>query len=131
MPDYSLLKTLHILAVILFVTGFFPATIIVARSPSAAGLAAMRRWDKWVTGPALGAVWILGVTLAIQGGWFHSGWLPTKLVFAVMLSALHGIVAGRMKRLARGEAAPSLRLGPYLVVGSTAAILVLVLTKPF
>ena len=132
MPDYSLLKILHMIAAALVVGGTLLSTAAIANPPPAERLAALRRWDKFVTGPALGALWILGITLAIQGGWFRSGWLPAKLVFALVLSALHGMSAGGMKRLARGEAAPAfLRFGPYLTLACVAAILVLVETKPF
>lgn len=132
MPDYSLLKILHMAAAALVVGGTLLSTAAVANPPPAERLAALRRWDRFVTGPALGALWILGITLAIQGGWFRSGWLPAKLVFALVLSGLHGMSAGGMKRLARGEAAPAfLRFGPYLVLACTAAIVLLVETKPF
>lgn len=132
MPDYALLKNLHMIAATLVVVGVLLSTFAVASPPLPARLAALRRWDRFVTGPALGALWILGITLAIEGGWFHSGWLPVKLVFAVTLSALHGFAAGGMKRLARGEAvSPFLRFSPYLAAGCVAAILTLVETKPF
>jgi uncharacterized membrane protein len=132
MPDYSLLKILHMIAAALVVGGVLLSTAAVANPPPAARLAALRRWDRFVTGPALGALWILGIALGLEGGWFQSGWLPAKLVFVLALSALQGMSAGGMKRLARGEAAPAfLRFGPYLVVACVVAILALVETKPF
>jgi uncharacterized membrane protein len=132
MPDYVLLKILHMSAAALVVVGVLLSTFAVAHPPPAARLAALRRWDRFVTGPALAAVWGLGITLAVEGGWFHSGWLPVKLTLVLALSALHGMAAGSMKRLARGDAVPAfLRFGPPLVIGCVAAILALVETKPF
>lgn len=132
MPDYSLLKILHMIAAALVVIGILLSAATVANPVPAAKLAAARRWDKFVTVPALVAVWILGVLLAIEGHWFPSGWLPTKLVFVLALSALHGMLAGAMKRRARGEPAPAfLRFAPYIALVLVVAILALVETKPF
>lgn len=132
MPDYSLLKILHMIAATLMVIGILLNAAALANSPPAARLAGLRRWDKIVTVPALLLVWILGVTLAIEGHWFPSGWLPVKLVFVLALSALHGMQSGGLKRLARGEAAPAfLRFSPYIPIVIVAAILLLVETKPF
>lgn len=132
MPDYSLLKVLHMIAAGLTVIGLLLSAFTVANPPPAERLSALRRWDRFVTGPALVAVWILGVLLAIEGHWFPSGWLPAKLVFVLILSALHGMQSGGLRRLAQGQAAPAfLRFAPYMVLASVAAILALVETKPF
>ncbi|HMA50029.1 MAG TPA: CopD family protein [Magnetospirillaceae bacterium] len=132
MPDYSLLKILHMIAVTLMVIGILLNGATIANPPPAARLAGLRRWDKFVTVPALVAVWILGVTLAIEGHWFPSGWLPTKLVFVLALSALHGMQAGALKKLERGQPAPAfLRFSPYLAIVLVVAILALVEMKPF
>ena len=132
MPDYSLLKILHITAASLVVIGMLLNSFALLRPLAATRLATLRRWDLFVTSPALGAVWILGITLAISGNWFASGWLPAKLAFVVALSALHGMQTGGLRRLARGEAAPGfLRFSPYVALVSVVAIVLLVSTKPF
>ncbi len=132
MPDYSILKILHMVAAALVVIGILLSAFTVANPAPATKLAAVRRWDKRVTVPALVAVWVLGVILAIEGHWFPSGWLPLKLVFVLALSALHGMLAGGLKRLERGETAPAfLRFAPYIVIACVVAILALVGSKPF
>ena len=133
MPDYSVLKLLHMIAAALVVIGLMVSATAVANPPPAQRLAALRRWDRFVTGPALGLLWILGITLALEGHWFASGaWLPAKMVLALVLSGLHGMQAGGMKRLARGESAPSfLRFSPYLVAVLVIGVVALVETKPF
>ena len=132
MTDYSLLKILHMAAATLVVIGILLTATAVANPPPAARLAALRKWDLFVTAPALVILWILGVILAIDGHWFPSIWLPLKLVFVLALSALHGMQAGALKRLQRGQPAPAfLRFAPYLVIACVAAILALVETKPF
>jgi uncharacterized membrane protein len=132
MPDYSLLKVLHMTAAALVVLGVLLAAATVASPGPATKLAAARKWDRFVTGPALGLVWILGAALIIEGHWFPSVWLPLKLVCVLALSALHGMLAGGMKKLARGEAPPAfLRHSPYIAVVLIVAIVALVETKPF
>jgi uncharacterized membrane protein len=103
MPDYSLLKILHTVAATLVVIGILLSATAVAKPPPASRLAALRKWDLFVTAPALVILWILGVILAINGHWFPSIWLPVKLVFVLALSALHGMQAGALKRLERGQ----------------------------
>ena len=133
MPDYSVLKILHMIAAALVVIGLLLGAATVANPPPAQRLAALRKWDRFVTGPALGLLWILGITLAIEGNWFTSGaWLPVKMVLALILSGMHGMQAGGMKRLARGEAAPAfLKFAPYIVIVLVVGVVALVETKPF
>lgn len=132
MPDYALLKMLHMTAALLVVGGILLSALTIVSPPPAARLAAIRKWDLFVTVPALLLLWILGVTLAIEGHWFPSGWLPLKLVFVVALSALHGMLAGGIKKLQRGQPVPKfLRFSPYIAIVIVAAILALVETKPF
>ena len=132
MPDYFPLKLLHMIAAALFVGGLLSSTLAIAKPIRAKRLQALRRWDRWVTIPALGAVWILGIVLTALGGWYQSGWLPVKLVLVLALSAMHGMTAGAMKRLARREPTPAfLRFTPYLIGVCVAAILALVELKPF
>jgi uncharacterized membrane protein len=132
MPDYSVLKVIHMIAATLVVIGLLVSAFAVANPQPAAKLAAARRWDRLVTGPALVLLWILGVTLTIEGHWFPSGWLPLKLLFVLVLSGLHGMQAGAMRKLERDQKAPAfLRFSPYIIIACAAAILALVETKPF
>jgi uncharacterized membrane protein len=132
MPDYSLLKILHMTAALLLVGGILLNSLTIVSPPPAARLAAVRRWDLFVTVPALILLWILGVILAVQGHWFASGWLSLKLVFVLALSALHGMQSGGMKKLQRGQPVPAfLRFSPYIAVVCVVAILALVEMKPF
>ena len=64
---------------------------------------AVYRWDRRVTNPALGLVWLLGLTLAWQGGWFSAHWLWAKLVLVTVLSALHGNQSATLRRTIAGS----------------------------
>ena len=46
-------------------------------------------------------VWVVGLTLAAKGGWFAAGWLHVKIALVVLLTGLHGMQSGRLRRLDR------------------------------
>jgi len=140
---YDLVVLLHLSADILFIVGVLAASFVLAalsfQPPSSlAGeqrlVGGLRRWHRVVTGPALGVAWACGVWLALQAGWFHSGWLHAKLVLVLGLSALHGIESAALRRAgASPPAAPSRawRAAPPLALGALVAVLWLALAKPF
>jgi protoporphyrinogen IX oxidase len=95
---------------------------------------AVRRWDRYVTSPAMLLAWGAGLALAMLGEWFSSPWLIIKLVFVLLLSALYGILSGTLRKLGRSDEPPAsfgLRHAPPLIIISVAAIVVLVVVKPF
>ena len=130
---YAWLKALHVAAAITFVAGVLDAAVFLAAAQPGHGetARAFHRWDRIATTPAMLLVWTLGLALALMGGWFHDGWLVAKLAFVVALSGLHGMQSAKLRRLAGGvaAAAPS-RLVATFVVGSAAAIAILVVVKP-
>lgn len=84
--------------------------------------------------PAMLLVWTLGLALASQGGWFAEPWLMLKLSFVLMLSGLHGVLSGTLRRLARAGGSPVppvLRHGPAVIVASVLLIVIVVVIKPF
>lgn len=142
---YDRLKALHVAAVLVWFGGLLAQSIAVAAAtrgggaPAADGsrlVAAVRSWDRRVTSPALVLVWALGVAVAIQGGWFRSGWLQAKLALVVLLSGLHGVQAGVLRRLSTAPETgapppPALGWTPLAAALSAAAIAVLAVAKPF
>jgi protoporphyrinogen IX oxidase len=138
---YLWLKALHIAAVLVWTGGLFAAAFVVAigskGTPGEPGLtaliAAVRRWDRRVTAPAMLVVWGAGLTLAMLGAWFPAPWLIIKLGVVGLLSALHGILSGLLRRQAPSDAPPLppwLRDAPLLIAGGAIAIVVLVVVKP-
>ncbi|MFC4726679.1 CopD family protein [Coralloluteibacterium thermophilus] len=139
---YLWLKSLHIGAVIVWIGGMLAATLALsvaarhgAGQASADWLRDVLRWDRIATSPAMLLAWALGLALATQGGWFPSGWLLAKLVLVLALSALHGVVSGRLRRLVHagddGPASAVARHAPPTVVGLALAVVILVAIKPF
>jgi putative membrane protein len=140
---YDLVRLLHVGADIVFVAGLVAGALALAAlsTQPASALAkerrlvdGMRRFNRVVTGPALVLAWALGTWLALQAGWFHSGWLHAKLVLVLVLSALHGSLSKALRRAC--EPAPVVpgrawRVAPALALGAIVAVVWLALMKPF
>jgi uncharacterized membrane protein len=129
---YLAIKALHIASVMTFVAG----AMILAWCVTADNLVllrAARRWDRRVTTPALALVWITGPAIAVAGHWFGAVWLMVKLVLVVGLSALHGVLAGTLRRMERGgdaPRAPVLRYAAPAAIAMALAIVALAVLKP-
>jgi protoporphyrinogen IX oxidase len=140
---YLWLKAFHVAAVIgwiggMLVSSLFIAMHVTSSRPLAAGESRMieivRAWDWKVTTPAMLLTWALGMTMAVQAGWFSSRWLMVKLVLVFGLSALHGVHSGTLRRMARGAnrwAPAYLRYSAPAILMAIASIAVLAVVKPF
>jgi putative membrane protein len=53
-----------------------------------------RRLLRIIINPAMVATWALGLWLGWDAGLFTAGWLQAKLVLVLLMSALHGYLAG-------------------------------------
>ena len=133
---YLWLKAFHIAAVMVWIGGLLvsSAAVTAVQASSTTTFAAIRRWERRVTSPAMLLVWILGLALAALADWFPSAWLIVKLVIVLALSALHGMLTGTLRRLADGvdHRPPAvLRLAAPAVVLAVAAVVLLAVVKPF
>lgn len=130
---YLWIKALHLLAVIVFIAGLL-AMAIAGRGPDATWRRVARQADWQLASPALALVWVSGPLLAVLGHWWSAPWLMVKLVFVLLLSALHGRVSGTLRRMERDnvQAAPGwlARVVPIVVV-VVALVAVTVVVKPF
>jgi len=122
---YLWLKALHLIAVILWLTGL-AATVYASFNRDAVGVQ-IQRFNRRVGTPAMLAVWALGIALAQQAGWWDAGWLQAKLILVVVLSGVYGFLSGRLGReggLPFGKhPATLLMLLPVLII-------ILVIVKP-
>lgn len=141
---YDWVKALHVICILVFAGGLVAllvASMALGRRDSATEdqgsklRASVRKWDMWVSQPALGGVWVFGLWAAFSGGWFTEPWLQIKLVFVVILSALHGNLAGRLRRLDLASTqARSVVPSPVVtatILISFAIIAVMAVVKPF
>ncbi len=142
--DYRWLDALHIMAGVIWLGGIFMmAAIVVAWSQSRSAVAKgesnplleyVRRWNRFVTSPAMILLWALGIALMLKGDWLLPLWLGIKLAVLVFLSAVHGILSGSLRRLATGETATvSLlaRNAAWLTLVAVIVVVALAVVKPF
>jgi uncharacterized membrane protein len=138
---YPWLKALHVAAAITFVGGVLAALVTLrpllgdgtSSLEESGTVRSLRAWHREVTTPAMLIVWALGIVLALQGGWFTSLWLQAKLALVMVLSAIHGVQSGALRRLAGGSALrmQGLWFSGRLTIVLVAGIAILVIIKPF
>jgi uncharacterized membrane protein len=97
-------------------------------------LETIRQWDRRATAPAMLIAWITGLYLANQGDWFGDRWLTLKLACVIALAALHGLLAGKLRRFLETETANSPPASPLTLAGLfglMGSIVLLVVVKPY
>ncbi|WP_241082187.1 CopD family protein [Achromobacter xylosoxidans] len=139
---YLLIKSLHLALVLFWVAGMVVQAFVLAAADKLPGpalpqelarLRLLRKWERLLTTPAMVGALASGVYLATSAGWFGSGWLSVKLALVLVLAAVHGMQAGRLRRLAEagdGTEAGRARLMP-VVLAAPVLIILLVVMKPF
>jgi putative membrane protein len=142
MDYYLWLKSLHVIAIIAWMAGllYLPRLFVYhAGAPEGSDQARTfeimeRRLLRAIMNPAMIIVWITGLTLAIWGGWFKSGWLHGKLALVIGLSAVHMYFARQRRLLAEGRDEKT--SGFYRALNEVPTLLmigivILVIVKPF
>lgn len=138
MDYYFWLKAAHLLAVFLFIAGLILNGFLLRYlSPDTTNaerlIAAARKWNGALIGPALLAVWALGLLLAYLGHWYSDAWLMIKLVLVFLLSGLHGAQTAQYRLIAQrpGHVVPApLRHSAAITLVFVAFIVVLVIVRP-
>lgn len=139
---YDWIKAGHVIFVIFWIAGLFLLPrYYIYHQEAVPGSAEEQRWiDREhklrtiIITPAMALVWIFGLTLMIIGHWWTSGWMMAKFLIVFALSGYHGYMVGYGKKLARGErpiSGKALRIMNEIPGIATAAIVVLVIVKPF
>lgn len=137
------IKAFHVAAVVAWVGGLLALSLMLGLLSTAPVpylpqerrlMVALGRWDRAVTTPAMMLAWVLGMTMAIHAGWFSTSWLAIKLVLVMALSALHGVMAGSLRRMSGDSMRRPpvmLRFASSFTVATLTAIALLVVVKPF
>ncbi len=134
---YFAIKALHILSDFLLIGGMLINAFVISMVPPpirVGVIQALKRYDRTVTTAALAGAWIFGLWLAIGYVGFSDGWLHAKLLLVTMLSALHGMQQGWMRRM---QADPKLdppafvRHGMPIILVSIVLVIALAVIKPF
>jgi protoporphyrinogen IX oxidase len=139
---YLWLKSFHVIAVIAWMAGmlYLPRLFVYhcraePGSPQSETFKIMeRRLLRMIINPAMAATWVLGLWLAWDGLWYRAGWLQTKVVLVLVMSALHGYLARCTRAFAADRNPHSEKFYRILNEVPTLlmiAIVILVIVKPF
>lgn len=136
---YLVLKSIHVAAVIVWMSGMIFAPAALARMQAGGGVTrpqaeALFNVFRILVSPAILIAWLIGLWLAWDAGYFRDGWLHGKLALAFLVSGLHGVVSGQLRKLAAGtiRRPSALVLNMHwIVIVSVALIALLVIVKPF
>lgn len=139
---YLWVKALHVVSMVAWMAGmlYLPRLFVYhveagAGSPQAKTFAVMeQRLLRLIMNPAMVVVWLTGLWLVYAGEHWREGWLHAKVTLVLVMTGLHGLLAGSRRRLATGTDRRSARFYRILNEGPTLlliGIVVLVIVKPF
>ena len=105
------LNALHVIAGVLWIGGMMGMAMVFAVSGKSAAndasraalLDYVRKWNRCVTSPAMLLLWIAGIWMIVSYGKFPHAWLLIKMDVMVLLSAIHGMLSGELRRRATGQ----------------------------
>lgn len=132
---------LHIIAVISWMAGmlYLPRLLInhVAAEPgsemSETFKGMERRLLRIIINPAMIAVWILGILLIWRSDWTYlsQGWMHMKLLAVFLMSGVHGVLAGHVRKFGKDERPKSARFYRILNEIITALMVIIVFAVVF
>ncbi len=139
MPDlYLCLKALHLISDFVLIAGMLVNAFAIGMVPPAIRtgvIEVLRKYDRIVNTTALAGAWIFGLWLAFGYiGFAGNGWLHAKLLFVTLLSALHGMQQGWMRRMAKDpmlDPPAFVRVGMPIILVSVVIVVALAVLKPF
>lgn len=139
---YRWMLALHVMAVIAWMAGMFylPRLFVYhcgaepGSKQSETFKVMERRLLTQIINPAMIVAWAAGIWLIVAAGLIHAGWLQAKLVFVLLLSGFHGMLAACVRDFAADRNRHS--EGYYRVINEVPtvlmiAIVVLAIVKPF
>ncbi len=135
-------KAAHVIFVIFLMAGLFMLPrFFVYHHQCAVGSDDDKKWIdresrllRIILDPSLTIVWILGLMLAFNGGYWGEPWFLIKFLLVIGLSGYHGWMAGYAKKLAKGlrpMTEKTLRLLNEVPGVAAAAIVILAVVRPF
>ncbi|MFK4824669.1 protoporphyrinogen oxidase HemJ [Paenochrobactrum sp. BZR 588] len=139
---YNWIKALHVIAVISWMAAMlylprlfvYHSTIAVGSETSELFKVMERRLLRVIMNPAMIIAWITGLWMAWDMFAFKGGWLHTKLLLVVLMSAAHGVLSKSMRRFAADENTKSAkywRIFNEIPTVLMILIVIMVIVKPF
>ena len=122
---YLAIKVIHIAGVVLWIGSFITVCHIAGRT----GMKAEQvRSAIRISDTSIGVVWLAGLALMFLGQWYVSVWIYVKLVFVVVISAIHTVMHRRWK--SSGDVVCSPVIAPALFLFAVTAIFIVVTKIP-
>ena len=142
MSFYPWIKAFHVIAVISWMAGMlYLPRLFVYHCETVPGSAESERFKKMerrllkvIVNPAMIAVWVLGLYLAIASGAWREHWLQVKFALVLALSGVHGLYARWTRQFAADantHPAGFYRAWNEVPTILMIAIVVLAVVKPF
>lgn len=139
---YPWAKVVHVLAVISWMAGmlYLPRLLVYHADAEKGSVQSEtfkvmeRRLLRGIINPAMIVTWVFGLWLAWKGFGFHGGWLHAKIGAVLLLSAVHGYLAGAVRKFAEDrneKPARHWRIVNEIPTLLMIAIVILVIVKPF
>ena len=136
------IKAFHVIGVIAWMAGmFYLPRLFVYHTETAPGSAESERFKvmerkllRMIVNPAMIATWVFGLTLAVLTGVYEEGWFKAKFVLVLIMSGVHGYLAGRVKAFAQDRNDKPARF--YRILNEVPPVLmvfivILVIVQPF
>lgn len=139
---YPWAKVIHVLAVISWMAGmlYLPRLLVYHADAEKGSVQSEtfkvmeRRLLRGIVNPAMIVTCVFGLWLAWKGFGFHGGWLHAKIGAVLLLSAVHGYLAGAVRKFAEDrneKPARHWRIVNEIPTLLMIAIVILVIVKPF
>ncbi|MBV9990130.1 MAG: protoporphyrinogen oxidase HemJ [Alphaproteobacteria bacterium] len=136
------IKAFHVISVIAWMAGmFYLPRLLVYHTETAPGSSESERFKvmekkllRVIVNPAMIATWIFGLTLALLTAAYREHWFQAKFALVLIMSGVHGYLAGRVRAFAQDRNDKPARF--YRMLNEVppllmALIVILVIVKPF
>ena len=133
---YLWIKSAHLTAVMIWMSGVLAAPLIVSLLGDEATQAQRRRLKALfsrIATPSMLVALGLGVWLMVSGDWVDAGWMQGKLAAVIVMTAVHGMLSGSLRRYASDESDALFRLLnriAFISLPLLVLIILLVVAKP-
>jgi len=144
LQNYEWLRAFHIISVISWMAGilYLPRLFVYhvdaekGSKQSETFKIMERRLLKFIMTPAMVASWFFGLSMlmANPGMLSGQGWMHVKLLFVVLMSGVHGILAGHVRKFANDQNLKDAKFFRILNEAPTLlmiAIVILAVVQPF
>ncbi len=136
------IKAFHVISVIAWMAGmFYLPRLFVYHTETTPGSAESERFKimerrllRAIINPAMIAAWVFGLTLAWLTHVYEEHWFQAKFALVVLMSGVHGYLAGRVRAFAQDRNDKPARfyrilneIPPLLMI----FIVILVIVQPF